>query len=70
MERELDGNKKALNDAANAMDNAGDNADKLADDMEDVGEETENSSGHFEKFGSVVKTIGACNNISNNTIKR
>lgn len=59
MERELDGNKKALNDAANAMDNAGDNADKLADDMEDVGEETENSSGHFEKFGSVVKTIGA-----------
>ncbi len=59
MERELDGNKKALNDAANAMDNAGDNADKLADDMEDVGEETDESSNHFEKFGSVVKTIGA-----------
>ncbi len=59
MERELDRNNTALDEAEREMDDAADAADDLEEEIEDAGDAADNSSGKFEKFGSVLKGIGA-----------
>jgi phage-related protein len=59
MERELDRNNTALDEAEHEMDDAADSADDLEEEIDDAGDAAEKSSGKFEKFGSVLKGIGA-----------
>lgn len=59
MERELDRNNTALDEAEREMDDAADSADDLEEEIEDAGDAADKSSGKFEKFGSVLKGIGA-----------
>lgn len=59
MERELDRNNTALDEAEREMDDAADSADDLEEEIDEAGDAADKSSGKFEKFGSVLKGIGA-----------
>ena len=59
MERELDRNNTALDEAEREMDDAADSADDLEEEINEAGDAADKSSGKFEKFGSVLKGIGA-----------
>lgn len=59
MERELDRNNTALDEAEREMDDAADSADDLEEELDEAGDAADKSSGKFEKFGSVLKGIGA-----------
>lgn len=59
MERELDLNNTALDEAEREMDDAADSADDLEEEIDEAGDAADKSSGKFEKFGSVLKGIGA-----------
>lgn len=59
MERELDRNNAALDEAEREMDDVADSADDMEEEIDDAGDAADKSSGKFEKFGSVLKGIGA-----------
>lgn len=59
MERELDRNNTALDEAEREMDDVADSADDMEEEIDDAGDAADKSSGKFEKFGSVLKGIGA-----------
>lgn len=59
MERELDRNNTALDEAEREMDDVADSADDMSEEIDDAGDAADKSSGKFEKFGSVLKGIGA-----------
>lgn len=59
MERELDRNNTALDEAEREMDDVADSADDMSREIDDAGDAADKSSGKFEKFGSVLKGIGA-----------
>lgn len=59
MERELDRNNTALDEAEREMDDTADSADDLEEEIDEAGDAADKSSGKFEKFGSVLKGIGA-----------
>ena len=59
MERELDRNNTALDEAEREMDDAADSTDDLEEEIDEAGDAADKSSGKFEKFGSVLKGIGA-----------
>jgi phage-related protein len=59
MERELDRNNTALDEAEREMDDAADSADDLEEEIDEAGDAADKSSSKFEKFGSVLKGIGA-----------
>lgn len=59
MERELDRNNTALDEAEREMDDVADSADNMEEEIDDAGDAADKSSGKFEKFGSVLKGIGA-----------
>lgn len=59
MERELDRNNAALDEAEQEMDDVTDSADDMSEEIDDAGDAADKSSGKFEKFGSVLKGIGA-----------
>lgn len=59
MERELDRNNTALDEAEREMDDVTDSADDMSEEIDDAGDAADKSSGKFEKFGSVLKGIGA-----------
>ena len=59
MERELDRNNTALDEAEREMGDAADSADDLEEEIDEAGDAADKSSGKFEKFGSVLKGIGA-----------
>lgn len=58
MERELDRNNAALDDAEREMDDVADSADDMSEELDDAGDSAEKNKGKFEKFGSVLKSIG------------
>ena len=59
MERELDRNNTVLDEAEREMDDVADSADDMEEEIDDAGDAADKSSGKFEKFGSVLKGIGA-----------
>ena len=59
MERELDRNNTALDEAEREMDDVADSADDMEEEIDDAGDAADKSTGKFEKFGSVLKGIGA-----------
>lgn len=59
MERELDRNNTALDEAEREMDDVADSANDMEEEIDDAGDAADKSSGKFEKFGSVLKGIGA-----------
>ena len=59
MERELDRNNTALDEAEREMGDAADSADDLEEEIDEAGDAADKSFGKFEKFGSVLKGIGA-----------
>jgi phage-related protein len=59
MERELDKNNTALEEAEREMDDVADSADDMEEEIDDAADAADKSSGKFEKFGSVLKGIGA-----------
>ena len=58
MERELSGNEQAIQGMTDEMDAAGDSTGDFADALEDSGDAAEDAGGKFEKFKSVLGTIG------------
>lgn len=59
MERELDRNNTTLDEAEREMDDVADSADDMEEEIDDAGDAADKSSGKFEKFGSILKGIGA-----------
>lgn len=59
MERKLDRNNTALDEAEREMDDVADSADDMEEEIDDAGDAADKSTGKFEKFGSVLKGIGA-----------
>ena len=58
MERELDRNNTALDEAEREMDDAADAADDLEEEIDDAGDAADDSEGKFSKLGSTLKTVG------------
>ena len=58
MERELSGNEQAIQGMTDEMDAAGDSTGDFADALEDSGDVAEDAGGKFEKFKSILGTIG------------
>ena len=59
MERELQGNNKALGEADKGFDKAEKSADEFSDEVEKAGKQADDSSGKFEALGGVCKAVGA-----------
>ena len=58
MERELDRNNAALDDAEHEMDDVADSADDLEEELDDAGDAADDSEGKFSKLGGTLKTVG------------
>lgn len=58
MEREVSDNEKAIDSMSDEMGNAETAADKLGDEVEETGKQSDEAGGKFEKFGSVMKSVG------------
>lgn len=58
MEREVSDNEKAIDAMSDEMGEAESAADKLGDEVENTGKQSDEAGGRFEKFGSVLKSVG------------
>lgn len=58
MEREVSDNEKAIDAMSDEMGDAENAADKLGDEVEETGKQSDEAVGKFEKFGSVMKSVG------------
>jgi len=58
MERELEGNNKALDNAGNEFNEAEKQADEFGDEVKKSADQADDASGRFEKLGGVLKGIG------------
>ncbi|MDO4322450.1 MAG: phage tail protein [Lachnospiraceae bacterium] len=58
MEREVSDTEKAIDAMSDEMGNAENAADKLGDEVEETGKQSDEAVGKFEKFGSVMKSVG------------
>lgn len=58
MEREVSDNEKAIDSMSDEMGDAENAAAKLGDEVEETGKQSDEAGGKFEKFGSVIKSVG------------
>lgn len=58
MEREVSDNEKAIDAMSDEMGEAETAADKLGDEIKETGKQSDDAGGKFEKFGSVMKSVG------------
>lgn len=58
MEREVSDNEKAIDAMSDEMGDAENAADKVSDEVEETGKQSNEAGGRFEKFGSVLKSVG------------
>jgi len=59
MERELEANNKALDEAENGFEDAEKDADKFGDEVENAGEQSDEASGKFSGLGTACKAAAA-----------
>lgn len=58
MERELDDNNKALNEAENGFDEAGNEAGEFAKEVNKAGEQSKDAGSSFKKLSEIAKIVG------------